>query len=231
MNQKKIIFIAIAYLILGCNSKKHQNDSRATISFEEQLETFKILGYQLNDGIDKKTFILDYQRNTGVETAIEDFEKHPYEILYYYLGSISTENQINYTNNCVTYDIEFIDPNTEYISFMKRMGEITRGEIEYRNIELYIDSNNYEWIKFEVNGVKKNWKLERTGYVSDSFFQRFSYLPQELKTIGRYTYYSDGGQQFVIDFSTEKEQKDFLEKTKLKREWLGEGVHFSKPEN
>jgi hypothetical protein len=48
-----------------------------------------------------------------------------------------------------------------------------------------------------------------------------------LGTKGKYTYFDDGGQQFVIDYATEEEQKDFIKKTGLKREWLGEGNHFN----
>ena len=112
---------------------------------------------------------------------------------------------------------------------MERLGAITNGEINFTDIKIETDSNNLEWISFKVNDIAKKWKLERTGYIADHFVQRFSYLPAELNTEGKYTYYSDGGQQWVIDYATSEQQKEFNKKTGLNREWLGEGNHFSKP--
>ena len=112
---------------------------------------------------------------------------------------------------------------------MERMGAITSGEIIFEKIKVSTDEDNWEWIEFRVNGIYKKWKLERSEYVADHFIQRFSYLCEELKTEGQYTYFDNGGQQFVIDYATNKEQIEFNKKTGLKREWLREGNHFSKP--
>ncbi len=76
----------------------------------------------------------------------------------------------------------------------------------------------------------KRWRLEKSrDTLADHFVQRFSYLPKELRTKGKYTFYSDGGQQWVIDFATDDEQTEFNRKTGLNREWLGEGNHFTEP--
>jgi hypothetical protein len=200
-----------------------------TISFEKQWSTFIALGYKLNDGITKDEVLKSANESFDFDGNNEKhFEQKPFERLYYHLGWLKFDGVRKYfTNDCIWYDIEFIDPSSEYITFMKRMGEITHGEIVYTDINLRVDSNNYEWIDFKVNGISKSWKLSKVRYIDDSFFQRFSYLPSELNTKGKYTYFDDGGQQFVIDYSTEKEQKDFIERTGLKREWLGKGNHFS----
>lgn len=81
----------------------------------------------------------------------------------------------------------------------------------------------------KVDKVHSINRMEKTGYVADHFVQRFSYLPEELQTKGRYTYFDNGGQQFVIDYATEEEQIEFNAGTGLEREWLGEGNHFSEP--
>jgi hypothetical protein len=200
-----------------------------TISFEKQLQIFETLGYKLNENITTEDILKSASDNFDFNGNYEEYFKNkPFERLYYHLGWVKFDGIRKYfTNDCIWYDLEFIDPSSEYITFMKRMGEITHGEIAYTEINLKIDSNNYEWIDFKVNGISKSWKLAKVKYIDDSFFQRFSYLPKELKTKGKYTYYDDGGQQFVIDYATEKEQKEFIEKTGLKREWLGEGNHFS----
>lgn len=200
-----------------------------SISFEKQWETFIDLGYKLNDGITKQDVFISCRESVDFDGDTDKyFEAKPYQRLYYHLGWLKVDNVRKYfTNNCIWFDLEFIDPSSEYITFMKRMGDITHGEIVYTEMNIRVDNKNYEWIDFKVNGISKSWKLAKVGYIDDSFFQRFSYLPIELQTKGKYTYFDDGGQQFVIDYATEKEQIDFFEKTGLKREWLGEGNHFS----
>jgi hypothetical protein len=205
-----------------------QTQSDDTLSFEEQLKVFNSLGYRFNTGINKTVVFENMKRSYLPGTDLEqEFKKSKFVLLYYYLGWSHSFPPVYYTDNCIWYDLEFIDPSTEYITFMKRMGTITKGELTYSDITLSVDSKNYEWIDFKVNGISKKWKLAPKGYVDDSFFQRFSNLTTEFKTKGRYTYFDDGGQQFVIDYATPVEQKEFIEKTGLKREWLGEGNHFS----
>jgi len=199
------------------------------ISFDEQLHLFLKLGYKLNDGIDRNTFLTDLSRIEGIENIMEDFEAKPFVKLYYYLGNTSTDKFLRYTDNCIWYDIEFLDPSSQYKSFMERMGLITNGEIKFTDIEIITDSLNYEWIKFKANGTYKEWKLQKKGYIADSYFNRFAKLTEELGTKGKYTYFDDGGQQFVIDYATPDEQKQFIKSTGLSREWLGEGNHFSQP--
>jgi hypothetical protein len=236
MNKILIIFILGLF---GLLNKKSEQSSLNELdkeqlkdnnnSFEKQLETFVNLGYKLNDEITKEDILKSARESFDFDGNSEKyFEQKPFERLYYHLGWLKVDGVRKYfTDNCIWYDLEFIDSSSEYITFMKRMGDITHGEISYTDIKLKVDINDYEWIDFKVNGISKSWKLAKVRYVDDSFFQRFSYLPKELKTKGKYTYFDDGGQQFVIDYATENEQKDFIQKTGLQREWLGEGNHFS----
>ena len=203
-----------------------------SLSYEDQLKIFNSLGYRFNEGVTKD--IIDIE--VGEFAAWSDisketyFEDKPFSRLYYLFGWRSTEvPEYNFTEKCIWFDLEFFDHPLWYEWFMERMGAITNGEIEFKNIEVYEDDENWEWIKFEVNGKKKNWKLEKKNYIADHFIQRFSFLPKELKTKRKYTYFDDGGQQFVIDYANKKEQKEFIKTTGLKREWLGEGNHFSDP--
>lgn len=227
----------LLFMILGLYSCKPATDSSKNskdmpddrISFDKQLEVFQELGYKLNDGIDKNTFMIDVPRIEGIEDVINEFEAKPFIKLYYYLGNTSTEKLLHYTNNCIWYDIEFLDTGSQYKSFMERMGLITNGEIKFTDIEIATDSLNYEWIKFKANGRYKEWKLQKRGYIADSYFNRFATLTKELGTKGRYTYFDDGGQQFVIDYATSDEQDQFIKSTGLSREWLGDGNHFSQP--
>jgi hypothetical protein len=199
--------------------------------FDEQLKVFNSLGYHLNEGITKE---LIFEEMKGSYLPGEDIESvfriSRFQKLYYYLGSHSGAMKY-YSNKAILFDLEFIDSNSDYVSFMNRMGDISNGEIVFSNIIITTDADDYEWIEFKVNNMEEKWKLEKRGHVSDSFFQRFSYLPLRFNTKGRYTYYDDGGQQFVIDYATAEEQVQFIKITGLKREWLGEGNHFSDPKD
>jgi len=201
------------------------------LTFEDQLKTFNSLGYHLNEGVTKEILFRDvYEINWDTENPEEEFQKKPFVLLYYLLGwRGGSKISYNYTDNCVWFDLEFFDSSSQYKWFMERMGKISRGKIQFENIEISIDPEGYERIKFKVNGIHKDWKLEKPGFISDSFIQRFSYLPSELNIEGKFTYFDDGGQQFIIDFATVEEQREFHEKTGITREWLGEGNHFSEP--
>ena len=225
MKISQIIIILGFLLSISCNSSKK--------SFDDQMKTFNSLGYDFNAGVDKKLIYEEWHRNSYDEKTLDSLIANPpFERLYYILGSGIYQKPTLYraTDNCIWWDIEFIDPASQYIYFMELMGKITQGEITFSEIKIIVDDLNFEWIHLKVNGKEKKWKLAKEGSISDSFFQRFSYLPEELNTKGKYTYYDDGGQQFVIDYATNKEQKKFIRKTGLNREWLGEGNHFREPE-
>ncbi|MGJ8593128.1 MAG: hypothetical protein ACSHXF_11295 [Aquaticitalea sp.] len=206
-----------------------------SMSFEEQVRVFESLGYEFADGVTKDLILTDGYAEQSWDIARKETLKHiedkPFSRLYFYYGWRNPKIPgLNFSDKCIWFDIEFMDSPEQYIWFMKRMGVITDGEIEYSDISIKVDDQNYEWIKFKVNGIDKKWKLEKVGYIADTFFKRFSYLSSELNTHGKYTYYDDGGQQFVIDYATESEQKEFNKKTGLNREWLDEGNHFNEPE-
>ena len=234
MNKKNSILILMGILSFF-SFKNNKNETKIdSMSFEKQIEVFKSLGYEFTDGVTKDLILTSGYAKQSWDIArkerLKQIEEKPFSRLYYYYGWRSPKiKNLNFSDKCIWFDIEFIDSPEQYIWFMKRMGVITNGEIVYSDISIEVDEQNYEWIKFKVNGIDKKWKLQKVGYIADSFFKRFSYLPTELKTKGKYTYYDEGGQQFVIDYATESEQKEFNEKTGLNREWLDEGNHFNEP--
>ncbi len=221
-----IVRILILHLFL-INSCMSQNDKKEVISFDEQMEIFNSLGYKFNEGINKDVIFSEMMRyDRTLKNPDSIFIEKPYERLYYYLGwQTPFSESTNYTNNCIWYDFEFIDSKSQYVNLMNRMGVITNGEIKFTDIKMSVDEENYEWINFKANGISKKWKLEKVGYISSNIFNFFAELNQELNTNGKYTYYNDRSQQFVIDYATEKEQAKFIKKTNLKRRWLSEGNH------
>ena len=215
-------------IIVNTSSKEaFKSDS---VPYDDQINILKSLGYEFELDVTKE-MILYYAYEISWEDDAEKFiTDNPFSVLYQILGWRDPQvKNYNFSEKCLKFDLEFFDPNTQYKWFMERLGAITSGEINFTDIQIETDSENWEWISFKVNGIPKRWKLEKSGYIADHFVQRFSYLPKELNTKGKYTYYSDGGQQWVIDYAIEEEQIEFNKKTGLKREWLGESNHFSRP--
>ncbi len=211
-------------------SVKSEEQKVDRVAYEEQLKTFKSLGYEYDIEVTKEMILRDVFEMSWEDETEQHIENNPFSILYYTFGWRDPKvKNYNYTENCIWFDLEFFDPNIQYKWFMERMGAITNGEIEYTDISIETDNEEWEWIKFKVNGIRKEWRLEKIGYTADHFVQRFSYLPNELSTEGKYTYYDNGGQQWVIDYATKDEQIEFNEITGLNREWLGLGNHFNNP--
>jgi len=213
------------------DSVKLTSEQRALpVSYDQQIEVFKSLGYEYDADVTKEMILRDVYEMSWEDETEKYVENNPYSILYYTFGwRDSSIVNYNYTNQCLWFDLEFFDPNIQYKWFMERLGVITGGELNFTDIAIETDSENWEWINFKVNGKQKKWKLERSGFIADHFVQRFSYLTTEFETTGKYTYFDDGGQQWVIDFATEEEQLEFNKITGLNREWLGEGNHFAMP--
>ncbi|MBK8735300.1 MAG: hypothetical protein IPL98_05150 [Saprospiraceae bacterium] len=157
----------------------------------------------------------------------QEFRNQQFSLLYFILGDYSIDKENYYTNQCRIYNLGFNDLGAEFINFIQRIGVITKGELKFTDIELKIE-NGFQWLNFKVNGISKSWKLMAVGHSDDSFFNRFVYLTTEFKTKGKYTFFENGGSDFIIDYATVAEQEQFIAKTKLKREWLGDGNHFSK---
>ena len=227
-----LIFFFVSYQSDAQTKKKAAIENKKNMKFEDQINTFKTLGYEFANGVTKELILRDVYEMTWEEETEKHLQENPFSVLYYFYGwRDSSVEGYNYTNDCIWFDLEFFDPNTQYKWFMERMGAITHGQIEFTDITIESDSDNWEWISFKVNGISKKWKLEKVGYIADHFVQRFSYLPSELGTKGKYTYFDNGGQQWVIDYATDQEQDLFNKTTGLKREWLGEGNHFSEPKD
>ncbi len=222
-----IFFFLQSFYTGGPNNDRSEIKYSDSLSFDQQLDVFKSLGYSLNAAISKFEIFNAAKNNYVPGTDLElEFKKSKFSLSYFYLGFRQANHPLYFSNNCIWYDLEFVDESSSYIDLMKRMGSISRGEIAYTDISMRLDSNGYDGIDFKVNGFLKSWKLAKVGFVDDSFFQKISTLPEELNTNGRYTYFDDGGQQFVIDYASDEEQKKFIEKTGLKREWLKDGKHF-----
>ncbi len=212
------------------NKKSILNDQN--ISFDEQLEVLNNLGYKPKPSVTKEFLLNFINKELEIPNPIDSVEQSPYLVLYYALSHQDAKIEDYYlTDQYFWYVLDYFEQPIAYKYFMERMGKITNGEIMFKNVNVEFDENNTKWISFEVNNKIKKWNLGESEFVDDSFVQRFAYLTQELNTKGRYTYFDRGGEDFIIDYASANEQREFNKKTGLKRIWLGEGNHFAEPKN
>lgn len=232
LNIINLSFTILLTVLCSCktNTPNKPNYNESSNSFDEQLKTLNQLGYNPKPAV-TKDFILDFVKHElEIPNPIDSIQQNPYHLLYYALSHQDANIEGYYlTDQYFWYVLDYLEQPIAYEYFMKRMGKITDGQIKYEDVKVDFDENNIKWISFKVNGKPKKWHLGQGEFVDDSFIQRFVYLTKELKTKGKYTYFDNGGEDFIIDFATEEEQEEFNRKTGLKRIWLGEGNHFAEP--
>lgn len=233
-SRTQIILFAFTFLLLSsCGNKitKQNLKGGQTITFEQQLETLNSLGYKSKAEVTNEFLLNFINKELEIPNPKDSIEQSPYLVLYYALSHQDAKVEDYYlTDQYFWYVLDYFEQPVAYEYFMYRMGRITDGEIVFKDVKVEFDENNIKWINFKVNGMAKKWNIGKGDFVDDSFVQRFYHLTNELKTKGKYTYFDRGGEDFIIDFATEKEQKYFKKATGLNRIWLGEGNHFAEPE-
>lgn len=215
--------ISAVLSLLGCSGDSVNGQSinpppkvgKSVISFEEQLETFRRLGFQLNEG----TSISDIDRWGGKN----DFEEEPFKLLYITLGqTIEREPWTPLTNRVWDFDTEAIEDHGAYIEIMKNLERITRGEIKFVNLKDYVDVENKKaWVSFSIGGRSYKWNLNvDDDWADPALFSKVVELTRTLKTKGKFTYFDTGGQNAVIGFETPVSRDSIIKATGLKIEWL-----------
>ncbi|WP_207435978.1 hypothetical protein [Sabulibacter ruber] len=195
------------------NPSSFNSTSKST--FQEQLETFTKLGFILNPEVDTT----DLNRWTGQHK----FEKEPYSLLYLTLGqTIEREPWTPITNKCWDFDTEAIEDHGSYVFIIENLERISRGELQFENIEDYVDiEEKVAWVSFTINGDSYKWNLlVDDDWVDTTLFSKIVELTQKYKTKGKYTYFDTGGQNAVLGFETPAELEKIKASTGLTIEWL-----------
>lgn len=215
--------ISAVLSLLGCSGDSANGQSidpppkvgKRVISFEEQLETFRKLGFQLNAG----TSISDIDRWGGKN----DFEGEPFKLLYITLGqTIEREPWTPLTDRVWDFDTEAIEDHGAYVEIMKNFERITRGEIKFVNLKDYVDVENKKaWVSFSIGGRSYKWNLKvDDDWADPELSSKVVELTRTLKTKGKFTYFNTGGQDAVIGFETPESRDSIIKATGLKIEWL-----------
>ncbi|MEQ9264379.1 MAG: hypothetical protein RLN81_04115 [Balneolaceae bacterium] len=183
-------------------------------SFEEQIQIFELLGFELNAGVNKSDI---KQWNE------QDFLDEPFSLMYMTLGqTIEREPWVPLTDKCWDFDTEAIEDHGSYIAIIKNLERITRGELVFENVNDYVDiEEERAWVSFRFGGQDYRWDLKiDDDWVDTSLFSKIVELTKKVNSIGRYTYFDTGGQNAVIGFENARSLKDIRNKTGLKVVWL-----------
>ncbi len=216
--------IGVLFSFLGCTQKAANGQSlpppprvakKTPISFEQQWETFRKLGFSLNAGIDNS--VVDDLRK---DKSIED---KPYASLYMELGgTIQKEPWTPLTDRCWDFDTEAIEDHGAYVEVMKHLERISRGELKFENLKDFVDIEKEKaWVAFSIRGNNYKWDLKvDNDWVDPGLFTKVVGLTRTLRAKGRYTYFNTGGQNAVIGYETPEGRDALIKATGLKIEWL-----------
>ena len=215
------ILLTSLFVCMGCDQEQANGQSALPppptirrVPVDQQWATFRGLGFELNPGVDNN--ILERARAHKTEQT-------PYFDLYIELGgTIEKEPWTPLTDRVWNFDIEAIEDHGAYIDIMKNLGRITRGEIRFENVKDYVDvEQGVAWVSFTLQGKQYKWNLKvEDDWADPELFTKVSQLPTTLKTKGRYTYFSTGGQDMVIGYETPESRDAIIKATGLKIEWL-----------
>jgi len=150
-------------------------------------------------------------------------EKQPYRLLYMYLGrETSKEPWIPLTDRVWDFDTEAIEDHGAYVSIVRNLERISRGELKFENVRDYVDiEEGKAWVSFSIKGKAYKWKLKvEDDWVDPDFFSKIVALTRTLRTNGRFTYFDTGGQNFVVGYETPAGLDTLTKGTGLKIIWL-----------
>lgn len=199
--------------LFGCDSKT-QSLSKPT--FEQQFETFKRLGFILTPGTDTS----DINRWPGKHKEFEDL---PYHLMYQTLGqTIERAPWTPLTNNVWDFDLEAIEDHGAYIDIMKNISRITNGDLVFEDLKDYVDiEEGKAWVSFKCNGDNYKWDLKvDDDWADGDLFDKVQELSDKYKTKGKLTFFSTGGQDFVLGYCTPEELRKLRQATGLDIVWL-----------
>lgn len=202
--------------VFGCNGQTKSVEIKNKPTFQTQLETFKELGFVLNQGVDTS----DINRWQG---GYKEFEDQPYQLMYQTLGStIEREPWTPLTNKCWDFDLEAIEDHGAYVEIMKNISRITNGELVFENIQDYIDiEEGKAWVSFNCNGDSYKWDLKvDNDWADGNLFDKVQTLTEKYKTKGKFTFFNTGGQDFVLGYYSPEELEKIRHATGLEIVWL-----------
>lgn len=177
-------------------------------SYEQQMEIFKELGFQLNKGVE----------NSDVDRwGNKAFEKETFSLLYITLGmNLEREPWTPMVNNLWTIDTELITDVSEYVNFMKRLQLLVNNEFNFSDIKAE-ESDGFYTVKFMLNTRKYEIKLKKDeDWLDLSIFEKIENILESTGTKKKFTFYDPKDQTIVVGWESEDKIKEIKKRTKLK---------------
>lgn len=209
--------------LLGCSEKPTNAQpppppptvAKKVVSFEEQMQVFANLGFDLNPG----TKVSDVNR----WGSKKEFEEPAFVTLYITLGqTVEREPWTPLTNRVWDFDTEAIEDHGAYVEIVKNLERISRGELKFEKLKDYVDlEEGRAWVSFTLLGKNYEWDLKvDDDWADPALFTKIVEITKTLNTKGRYTYFDTGGQNAVIGYETPESREAIIKATGLKIEWL-----------
>jgi hypothetical protein len=202
--------------LFGCNGQKNSANKTNQPTFQQQLETFKELGFTLNQDISTS----DINRWEG---GYKEFEDNPFSLMYQTLGqTIEREPWTPITNRCWDFDLEAIEDNGAYVDIMQNISRITNGDLAFENLKDYVNIEEKKaWVSFTCKGENYKWELKvDDDWADEKLFKKIQELAEKYQTKKRFTYFNTGGQDFVLGYHSKEELELIRQKTGLEIDWL-----------
>jgi hypothetical protein len=197
--------------LVGCNNE------RAGHTFEQQLATFKNLGFTLNEGVNASLDIIQHLEKN------KEFEVQPYHLMYQQLGStIARKPFTPISDKAWKFDLEAIEDHGDYVKIMSNRSRISNGELFFENLNDFVDIENEKaWVSFTCRGDSYKWDLiVDDDWTDDDLFDKVQELAEKYHTKRRYTFFNTGGQDFVLGYATALELEAMRKVTGLDIVWL-----------
>ena len=183
--------------------------------FDQQLKVFEKLGFKLNPGVTKD----DIANKWGIDA----YKKQSFSLLYSDLGAtLEKEPWTPVTDQAYWFDTEAIEDSGDYVRILNNLQRISKGELVFTSLADIVDFENEKAsVSFKLNGDAYRYDLEfKDDWVDPKLFTHVVELTKKYNTKGRFTYFSQGGQDLVIGYATPSELAKLRKETGLKISWL-----------
>lgn len=141
------------------------------------------------------------------EWGRDTLEKTPFELVLVGLGAEfeDSEGQWHPAGTGVWHlDTECIYDAVDYVKAVKRLANLTRGDVRVEDIEAYFEDT--AWVRFHANGEAVRWDLEVSDdWIDDSLIERFDGLLRAGGSARRICASESEGQDFLLVCPTREE--------------------------
>jgi hypothetical protein len=189
--------------------------SRKKPTLDEQLAVLAECGIKLREGANRDE----------LAAVLRDDRKDAwsYEDVLIAMGNDSeSDDGVSLSDDIWYLDTECIEGDGSYARIIRRLGALTRGELDFRDVTDHVDVDAEEaWVEFVLDGEKIHWDMTvKDDWVDGDVFSNVARLLEKKKSSRRLTNIFLFGQDLLIGCSTEEEFRRLKKDTGLDVKWL-----------